>query len=78
MTELLLRFENILHRLAEYFRDLEGERQAWVVLPGFYGVRRLLGDAQPVRELHLGPPARLAQLGQVLLVIVGAETSSRE
>src|SRR5690348_3949203 len=58
--------ENRFDARAEQPRDLEGQRQAGVVLAGFDGVDRLSRDVQPLAEFGLRPGVFLAQFANAV------------
>jgi hypothetical protein len=55
--------ENPLDGLSEQSRDVEGQRETWIVPPRFNGVDRLARHAESLRHVRLGPSVLRAKLG---------------
>jgi hypothetical protein len=55
--------ENTLDGLREQSRDAEGQRETWIVPPGFNSVDRLARHAESFGQVRLGPSMRRAKLG---------------
>ncbi len=55
LGRFVIRFKDLLDWTLEEASDLEGQGQAWIVLPPFERVDRLAGDAKLVSQVTLGP-----------------------
>src|SRR5260370_1743160 len=60
-------FEYFFDLQPEQPRNLEGQRQAWIVLLGLNGIDRLPGNLQLLSHLALRKTAHLPQLAQSAL-----------
>ena len=70
MASLVLK--DCFDRQAEEASELEGERQAGIILAGLDGVDALAGDVEEVGELRLAPAAFGAQRLESVLQWTGA------
>src|SRR5579862_1364909 len=64
--DINLRLEYLLHRLAKYLSDLEGQRQTGIIFLCLDGVDRLTRDAQFFGEVGLGPIELATQIAHAI------------